>query len=33
MTKVTQLSENLDEIYSVLMGYKAQGGGDDLLKM
>ncbi|MDY4006646.1 vWA domain-containing protein [Fusobacterium varium] len=29
VTKVTQLSENLDEIYSVLMGYKAQGGGDD----
>ncbi|MGF6907346.1 VWA domain-containing protein [Fusobacterium sp. PH5-44] len=29
VTKVTQLSENLDEVYSELMGFVADGGGDE----
>ena len=28
VTKITPLSENLDEVYRVLMDYKAAGGGD-----
>ncbi|WP_434777888.1 vWA domain-containing protein [Neisseria sp. Ec49-e6-T10] len=28
VTQVTPLSENLDQIYTTLMGFKAQGGGD-----
>ena len=28
ITKVTQLNDNLDEVYSILMGYRAEGGGD-----
>lgn len=28
VTQVTPLNENLDEVYKVLMGFKAQGGGD-----
>jgi Mg-chelatase subunit ChlD len=29
VTKVTPLSEDLDEVYSQLMGFRAEGGGDE----